>query len=105
RLQVILRETVPGIRLESVSDALQTLLRSMSSGDLQAAAFATRTIELIRSGIPAGFDVESLRTALTQFATELTHPGFRLRGSYGLGPLPLGSFSATAPTTVPLARP
>jgi len=63
---VILQDAVPGIRLENVSDALQSLLRSVISGNVQASELATRTIELIRDGIPAGFDLDRLRTAVGQ---------------------------------------
>ena len=63
---MILQDAVPGIRLENVSDALQSLLRSVISGNVQASELATRTIELIRDGIPAGFDLDRLRTAVGQ---------------------------------------
>ncbi len=52
-----------------------------------------------------GFDLASLRTALTKLANEITHPGFSLEGTLGLGPLPLSTFSAYAPTTVPIGSP
>jgi hypothetical protein len=105
RLQTILRDTVPGVQLENVSEALQSLLRSVLSGNVQAAEFATRTIALLRDSIPAGVNLERLQTVLGQLATELTHPGFTLTGGLRLGPIPLSSFQAEAPTTVPLQRP
>ena len=104
-LRAILHDSVPGIRLESVADALQDLARAVLSGDIQAATFVSRTIDLVRKSLPPGFSVARLRTALNHLVTELTHPGFNLRGTFGLGPLPLGTFAASAPTTVPLARP
>ncbi len=48
---------------------------------------------------------KSLQTSLSQFGSELTHPGFSLRGRLGLGKLPLSSFKVNAPTTEPLAHP
>lgn len=110
RFQIVLRDAIPGIKFDGLSNALQSLLSSIITGELQVTEFVTRTIDLIREGIPAGTDLDGLRTALLQFATEITHPGFTLSGSLGLdipllGTLPLTGFRAVAPTTVPLAQP
>ncbi len=110
QFQTILRATVPGIQLNDLSDALLSLLRAVMAGEVRSAEFVTRTLDLVRPGIPEGVGVEGLRTALSQLANEITHPGFSLRGRLGLGipflgTLPLTRFSAEAPTTVPLARP
>jgi hypothetical protein len=105
RLQSILRATVPGADLSGMADSLQLLLRSVISGTLDAEQFAARTIELIAQSIPSGVSTESLRTALTQLANEITHPGFTARGRLRLGPVPLSTFSIEAPTTVPLSVP
>jgi hypothetical protein len=105
RLAGILRELVPGIQLSGVLDSLSAVANAVSNGSLPVGQFAERVISLIASSIPEGFDLASLRTALTNLANEITHPGFSLRGTLGLGPLPLSTFSAYAPTTVPLARP
>jgi len=105
RLQAILRGAAPGIRLGSVDGALQDLLRAVQLGQIDTAAFATRVISLVGQSIPAGATLDSVRTALSNLADELRHPGFTLTGSAGLGPIPLSFFRATAPTTTPLARP
>jgi hypothetical protein len=105
RFQAILRRTVPGERLGSIADSLQALLRSIMNGTLDAGEFATQTIQLIAQSVPAGVSPEALRTALTQLANEITHPGFSVSGSLRLGPVPLSTFSASAPTTVPLPHP
>lgn len=110
RFQAILRDTVPGVRLESVSDALHSLLQALIARNIQAVEFATRTAELVRQSMPAGANLEGLRIAARQLADELLHPGFTLTGGLGLqvplfGRLPLSRFSATAPTTAPLERP
>lgn len=110
RFQAVVRDTVPGVRFGEVSETLQSLLRSVAAGDVEAAEFTTRTIDLIRESVPADASFESLREAVTQFVNELQHPGFTVSGGLGLdiplvGTLPLTSFSAEAPTTVPLARP
>ena len=105
RFQNILRETVPGERLSGISDSLQALLRSVINGNLNAEQFATRTLELIAQSVPAGASLESVRTALTRLANEITHPGFSVSGGLRLGPVPLSTFSASAPTTVPLPSP
>lgn len=105
RFQTILRESVPGINLEGPGAALQSLLQSALNGQVRAADFATRTIQLLGQTIPPGANLASLRTALSQLAEEITHPGFTLAGTAGLGPVPLSVFRAEAPTTVPLARP
>jgi hypothetical protein len=47
----------------------------------------------------------SLSEGLSELGAEATHPGFRLSGGVRLGPLPISSFSADAPTTRPLDRP
>ncbi|MGB8507342.1 MAG: DUF4157 domain-containing protein, partial [Pyrinomonadaceae bacterium] len=105
RFQIILRQTIPNARFEGVSEALQLLLRSLISGNIRGEAFAARTLELIASSIPEGVSPESVRTAVTQFANEMTHPGFTAGGTLRIGSLPISTFSAVAPTTVPLARP
>ncbi len=105
RFQQVLTDTVPGIQLTSVSDGLQSALRALTSGQIRSAQFVTRTVDLIRSSVPANVSWDSVRTALRQFAEELTHPGFALSGGLGLFGLPLSTFHAEAPTTVPLARP
>ena len=105
RFQTILRTNVPGINLAGPSEALQSLLRSVQSGAVRPVDFATQTIQLLGQSIPSGANLESLRTALTNLAQELTHPGFTASGTVGLGPVPLGVYGAEAPTTVPLARP
>jgi Domain of unknown function (DUF4157) len=105
RFQNILRSTVPGIRVDSVSDALQTALRALLGGQVDGGAFVDQTLDLIRSSAPANVSLEDVRTAITGLAAELTHPGFTLSGSLGLGGLPLSTFNADAPTTLPLRRP
>jgi hypothetical protein len=105
RFQVILRDTVPGIDLGGASEALQSLLRSVMTGEVRGADFATRTLALLSASIPAGADLDRLRSALVSFAAEITHPGFTLAGGLGLGPIPLSRYTVTAPTTVPLSRP
>jgi hypothetical protein len=105
RLQAIIRETVPGERVGSFADPLQSLLRSVMNGTIDAEAFASRTIQLIAQSVPSGVTPENLRTALTQLANEITHPGFSVHGGLRLGPLPLSTFNFSAPTTVPIPRP
>ena len=105
RFETILRANVPGIDLTGPGEALRSLLRSIQTGTVRPTDFATQTIQLLAQTIPSGANLESLRTALTQLAQELTHPGFTATGSLGLGPVPLGVYRAEAPTTVPLARP
>lgn len=105
RFQSILRATVPGARLNSVANSLRSLLHSIVDGTLDAEEFTARTLELIAQSIPAGVSTEKLRTALTQLANEITHPGFSTSGRLRLGPLPLSTFSVEAPTTVPLSVP
>lgn len=110
RFQAVLTTTVPGIRLDTAAGALQSLLSSLQAGQVRTAEFVTRTIDLIRDSIPSGAGTQDLQRALSQFAEEITHPGFSLSGRLGLslpfqGTLPLTRFSAEAPTTVPLERP
>jgi Domain of unknown function (DUF4157) len=105
RFQTILRSSVPGINLEGPGAGLHSLLRSVQAGEVRSADFATRTIQLLGQTIPPGANLASLRSALSQLAEEITHPGFTLSGTAGIGPVPLSVFRAEAPTTVPLARP
>ena len=105
RLQSILRDTAPGIRIGTFSGTLQALWRSLLAGNIDKAQFAARTISLLGQSIPAGADVDALRAALTNLAAEASHPGFSLSGSLKLFGIPLTGFSAEAPTTVPLDRP
>jgi hypothetical protein len=105
RLAAILRAHVPGVQLSGVLDALESLARSVADGSLETKPFAEKTIALVASSVPAGADLDGLRKALGDFATELSHPGFSLQGSLRLGSLPLSGFSFEAPTTVPLASP
>jgi hypothetical protein len=105
RLQSILRNTVPGIRLNNFSDALQSLIRDVQIKTINVPEFVSRTINLIQPSIPPNADLTSLRTALSELATEMTNPGFNLSGNLRLGSLPISRFSAIAPTTRPLERP
>ena len=105
RLQSILRDTVPGLRLGSASAALRSLYRSLTAGEIEAAEFATRTIALLGESIPAGADLDALRTALSAFAGEVLHPGFTAGGRLRLFGVPLSAFGAEAATTLPLERP
>jgi len=51
------------------------------------------------------YDTARLGRSLAELGSELTHSGFQLSGGLRLGPLPLSTFSASAPTTRPLDRP
>lgn len=105
QFQQILRETIPGIRLENHSAALQSLVHSFEAGEIQGGDLAARTAELLASSLPPTISAESIRKAVNQFVREVTHPGFTLKGKAGIGGLPLTTFGAEAPTTVPLAHP
>ncbi|SFA78331.1 protein of unknown function [Poseidonocella pacifica] len=110
RINGILLDTVPGISLSSLQDTLRGFLRSVNDGTLPAADFAGRVIGLIAESLPADLDTAALGRALSSLAQELSHPGFSLSGSLGLDlpfglNLPLSTYSAEAPTTVPLDRP
>lgn len=106
RLQAILRSAAPGINLTgSTGDSLSSLVTEVLGGRLNGRQFAMQTLELLTQSIPATADLAALRTSLSELVEEITHPGFRLTGGLGLGPLPLSRFSITAPTTRPLDRP
>ncbi len=105
RLQSILRDTVPGLRLGSASAALRSLYGTLRAGEIEAAEFATRTIALLAESIPPEADLDALRTALSDFADVVLHPGFSAGGSLRLFGVPLTGFSAEAATTQPLERP
>jgi hypothetical protein len=96
---------MPGAKVDAFSTGLRTLLLSIRSGSIDTEHFVIGTIDLIRDGIPPGVNLDSLRKALTSLGREISHPGFTLRGGLRLGPVPLSRFTATAPTTKPLARP
>jgi hypothetical protein len=105
RLQTIVHDTAPGVRLDDAGEALRSLISEAMAGRIDGAAFATGVIGLVAKSIPAGADLGRLRAALAALGTEITHPGFTVTGGLNLGRLPLSRFRATAPTTVPLARP
>lgn len=105
RLQSILRQTAPDVRISTFSETLQALWRDLVAGNIVNAQFASRTINLLGQSIPDGADVGALRTALTNLAAEVSRPGFSLSGSLKLFGIPLTGFSAEAPTTMPLDRP
>jgi len=110
RINGILLELAPGIRLGGLQDSLMSIVRAVSSGSLPVGQFAVRVLALVAESIPAGADLDSARRALGELGQELAHPGFLLRGSLGLnlpfgGNLPLSTFSAEAPTTRPLEHP
>jgi hypothetical protein len=105
RYRRLLESTMPGAKVDAFSTGLRTLLLSIRSGSIDTEHFVIGTIDLIRDGIPPGVNLDSLRKALTSLGREISHPGFTLRGGLRLGPVPLSRFTATAPTTKPLARP
>ena len=105
RLQTIIHQTAPGVRLDDVAEGLRSLLTEASAGRIAAGEFATRVMALISRSIPSGADLEGLRRALASLVTELTHPGYTVTGGVRLAGLPISRFSLTAPTTVPLQRP
>lgn len=101
----ILNTTAPGGNYTSLSDGLQSFVTALQGGKIDTIQFVVQVMNLVRDSIPSGADVSSLRLAITQFANEISHPGFTLTGGLNLGFLPLTRFSAEAPTTVPLERP
>lgn len=103
--QRVLGDTVPGIRLDTYSAALQSLVRSFQAHEIQAGDLAARTVALIASSLPPTVSAESVRTALTKFIQEITHPGFTAAATTSLFGLPLNKVNVSAPTTVPLAYP
>lgn len=105
RFQAIVRGAAPGVDLRGRLADLRALFDALVAGQVQVGQFATRTLSLLGSSIPAGADLGSVRTALTELAQEAVHPGFSARGTLSLGPVPLTWFRADAPTTRPFARP
>jgi hypothetical protein len=110
RLQAIVRRHAPGVQGGALDQLLRSLLREARGGRIEAGLLAERVVALVADSVPAGAGRQQLCAALKALETELTHPGFSLRGGLGLdvpglGRLPLSRFSAEAPTTVPLARP
>jgi Domain of unknown function (DUF4157) len=105
RLRGILQNTIPEIEIDNVADTLKSILRSLQHGTVQIPKFISQTLSLVKSSIPPSANLDNIHTALREFATEISHPGFSLNGRLRLGSLSLSGFSATAPTTQPLERP
>jgi hypothetical protein len=106
RLQTILRGAAPGIRLDgSIGDSLMGIVREALGGRVDGEQFARQTLALLGGSIPADADLAGLHSALSELAQEFAHPGFRLTGGLGLGPIPLSRYAITAPTTRPIRRP
>ena len=109
KLQAIVRDTLPNVRFNSISGALQSLLRTFLAGDVDASAFVSQTLDLVKETVSNRANLDSLETALRRLAEEITHPGFTLSGTGGLnipllGHLPLTPFRLRAPTTLALDR-
>jgi len=105
RFQQILRDTIPGIRLENFRGALDSLVRSFQAGHIQGGEFAERTVALLASSLPPSISAENVRTAVNQFVHEISYPSLNVSGTAGIGGLPFTFFGAEAPTTAPIAHP
>jgi hypothetical protein len=106
RLMGILHASAPGLQLQGpIGDQMMTIVRDAMGGRINGELFAEQTLALLVKSIPATADMAALRRALSELASEFTHPGFTLTGGLGLGPIPLSRYSIEAPTTRPLAHP
>lgn len=105
RVKAIVAQTAPGVSFDGVKEAFDSLVSQAQAGKIDGAGFATQMLALVASSIPKDVDLDKLKAAVSGLVTELTHPGFTASGTLHLGPVPLSSFHAEAPTTVPLSTP
>jgi hypothetical protein len=94
------------------AETLRDWLGRVAHSDMSFDEFQECATTLLTTRLGPNAEVGLLLTALRNLANELAHPGFRLSGSAGFGPigflggirLPTG-FRASAPTTVPRKLP